>query len=173
MKKILVTGGGGYIGTTLVPLLLSKGYDVTVYDNLMYGGEFMLSFANHSNFKLIVGDVTNHKKINSILNDFDVVIHLAGITDAPSTLDSPEKTFRSNFDGVWNVLSVSMNDNVKKFLFPSTTSVYGEAEGVVDENSPEEIYKPATPYAEAKRKAEIKANKLKPTYTIICSVSAR
>jgi len=108
----------------------------------------------HVKFEFIEGDIGDLEAVKKAVKGIDVVIHLASVTDAPSTINNPELTHKSIFDGTWNIVNASMHANVKKFLYPSTTSVYGEAEGIVDENSSEEMYKPASPYAEAKRKTE-------------------
>ena len=157
--KILVTGGLGHIGSKLIREYIKReDVDVVrVLDNMLvqrYCSLFDLPEISGKRYEFIQGDILNVEEIRKAVKDIDIVIHLAGITDAPSTIDKPEATFKSNFDGAWNVLTASMNADIKKFLFPSTTSVYGEAEGIVDENSSEEVYKPASPYAEAKRKAE-------------------
>ena len=149
MKKILVTGGGGYIGTTLVPLLLSKGYDVTVYDNLMYGGEFMLSFANHLNLKLIIGDVTNHEKINSILNDFDIVIHLAAIVGYSACRKDEELAYKVNHLATKNIAENVSDDTL--LLFGSTGSNYGSVDGICTEETPTN---PLSIYAKSKEMGE-------------------
>ena len=157
--KILVTGGLGHIGSKLIREYIKREdvEVVRVLDNMLvqrYCSLFDLPEISGKRYEFIQGDILNVEEIRKAVKDIDIVIHLAGITDAPSTIDKPEATFKSNFDGAWNVLTASMNADIKKFLFPSTTSVYGEAEGIVDENSSEEVYKPASPYAEAKRKAE-------------------
>mgnify|MGYP006000286119 FL=1 len=79
MKKVLITGGAGYIGTVLTELLLKKGYKVTIYDNLMYDGSLLIQFFNNDNFNFIKGDITDVQKMKDSVKDVDVVIHLAAI----------------------------------------------------------------------------------------------
>ncbi|MEK6898340.1 MAG: NAD(P)-dependent oxidoreductase [Nanoarchaeota archaeon] len=156
--KLLVTGGLGHIGSKLIREY-AKRDDVElirIFDNIStqrYPALFDLP-RTHVKFEFIEGDINDIVKIKDAMKDIDVVIHLASVTDAPSTINNPELTGRVIFDGTWNVVNAAMHANVRRFLYPSTTSVYGEAEGIVDENSPEELYKPASPYAEAKRKTE-------------------
>ncbi len=157
--KLLVTGGLGHIGSKLIREYIKRDDidTIRILDNLSvqrYCSLFNLPEIQNKKFEFIEGDITNIDHARASVKDIDVVIHLAAITDAPSTINQKELTFNTNYNGTWNILTASINANVKKFLFPSTTSVYGEAEGLVDENSPEEIYKPASPYAESKRKTE-------------------
>ena len=79
MSKILITGGAGYIGTVLTELLLSKGYKVTIYDRLMYDGAILTPFFGNSNFKFIKGDILDKDSLGKVINENDVVIHLAAI----------------------------------------------------------------------------------------------
>lgn len=157
--RVLVTGGLGHIGSQLIRDY-SKRDDIElirIFDNLStqrYCSLFNLPVKSGLKYEFIEGDINNIEEVEKAIKDIDIVIHLASITDAPSTINSPELTDKSIYDGTNNVLNASINSNVKRFLYPSTTSVYGEAEGIVDENSPEETYKPASPYAEAKRKVE-------------------
>jgi nucleoside-diphosphate-sugar epimerase len=96
--------------------------------------------------------VTDKGLLERAVEEIDVVIHLAGITDAPSTINHPDKTHWVNVVGTERILDASIKAGVKKFLFPSTTSVYGEAEGLVDESCRD--LKPSSPYAETKLEAE-------------------
>ena len=84
VKKILVTGGAGYIGTSLIPKLLEEGHEVTVFDNLMYGGNQLLSFFRNKNFNFIRGDITIKNQLKDAVKDKDIVIHLAAIVGFPA-----------------------------------------------------------------------------------------
>lgn len=154
--KILVTGGLGHIGSKLIREY-SKRKDVSlvrIYDNISTQRYCSLFNLPDSKYEFIEGDVSDKEGMKKAMQGIDLVVHLAAITDAPSTINNPEMTFKVNLEGTKNVLEAARAAGVKKFIFPSTTSVYGEAEGLVDENSSEEIYKPASPYAEAKFAAE-------------------
>ena len=156
--KFLVTGGLGHIGSKLIREY-AKREDIElirIFDNLStqrFPSLFDLP-KTHVKFEFIEGDINDINKIREAMKDIDVVIHLASVTDAPSTINNPDLTHKSVFEGTWNVVNAAMQSRVRRFLYPSTTSVYGEAEGIVDENSLEESYKPASPYADAKRKTE-------------------
>ncbi|PIN90867.1 nucleoside-diphosphate sugar epimerase [Candidatus Pacearchaeota archaeon CG10_big_fil_rev_8_21_14_0_10_34_76] len=153
--KVLVTGGLGHIGSKLIREY-AKRDDVElvrVLDNFFvqrYCSLFDLPL--NKKYEFIGGDIKNKEDVEKAVKDIDLVVHLAAITDAPSTINNEEETFRVNLEGTKNVLEASAKAGVKRFLFPSTTSVYGEAEGVVDEKTID--LKPASPYAKAKLEAE-------------------
>jgi|TARA_B100001971_G_C18233606_1_gene565569 nucleoside-diphosphate-sugar epimerase len=153
--NLLVTGGLGHIGSRLIrDFAKREEIDlIRIFDNLStqrYCSLFNLP--KDTKYQFIEGDINDKNKLKSVLQDIDIVIHLAAITDAPATIQKPEITHQINFKGTENVLNASMKANIKKFIFPSTTSVYGEAEGIVDENY--DNYKPSSPYAEFKLAAE-------------------
>ena len=156
--KFLVTGGLGHIGSKLIREY-AKRDDIElirIFDNIStqrFPSLFDLP-KTHVKFEFIEGDILDITKLKEVMKNIDIVVHLASVTDAPSTINNSEITQKSIFEGTWNVVNASIHANVRRFLYPSTTSVYGEADGIVDENSSEEIYKPASPYAEAKRKTE-------------------
>ena len=156
--KFLITGGLGHVGSALIrEYAHRKDIElIRILDNLSterYCSLFNLP-KTHVKFEFIEGDINDKKLVKKIMKDIDIVIHLAAITNAPETIKNPKECKKVNFDGTKNVLNAAINDNVKKFIFPSSTSVYGEAEGVVDENNSMEDLKPSSPYADYKIKAE-------------------
>jgi len=154
-KKILVTGGLGHIGSELIRAY-SRREDVQlvrILDNLSmqrYCSLFNLPQETH--YEFIEGDINDPESLRKAIDDINAVIHLAAITDAPATIKIPEKTREVNLEGTRRVLEESQRQGVERLIFASTTSVYGETEGLVDERFKD--YKPATPYAEAKLAAE-------------------
>jgi nucleoside-diphosphate-sugar epimerase len=84
MKKVLVTGGAGYIGSVLIPELLSNGYEVTVYDNLMFGGNSLFPYFINPNFKFVQGDVRDTESLKKVMDKQDIIIHLAAIVGYPA-----------------------------------------------------------------------------------------
>jgi nucleoside-diphosphate-sugar epimerase len=171
--KFLVTGGLGHIGSGLIREY-SKRDDIeriVVVDNFLtqrYCSLFNLP--NNIKYKFIEGDVRDQGVIDSAMKGIDVVMHLAAITDAPSTINNKEETIAVNLYGTERVLKTAAAFGVRKFIFPSTTSVYGEAEGIVDENTSQNELKPSTPYAESKLEAEkivIEANGKNEIETIV------
>lgn len=154
--NVLITGGLGHIGAKLIREY-SQRSDIElirILDNISTQRYCSLFNLPEKKYEFVEGDINDIETLRKAMKEIDLVIHLAAITDAPSTINNPEVTHKVNYEGTWNVINAAMHANVKKFMYSSTTSVYGEAEGIVDEDSPEEMYKPASPYAESKRKAE-------------------
>jgi UDP-glucose 4-epimerase len=154
-ENILITGALGHIGSRLIREL-PKREDVgmiRILDNLStqrYCSLFNLP--ENVKFEFLEGDIRNPEILEEATKGIDTIIHLAAITDAPSTIKNPELTFEVNLQGTRNVIAAAKNNGVKKFIIPSTTSVYGESDGIVDESFLD--YKPQTPYAEAKLQSE-------------------
>jgi len=154
--NVLITGGLGHIGAKLIREY-SQRSDIElirILDNISTQRYCSLFNLPEKKYEFVEGDINDIETLRKAMKEIDLVIHLAAITDASSTINNPEVTHKVNYEGTWNVINAAMHANVKKFMYSSTTSVYGEAEGIVDEDSPEEMYKPASPYAESKRKAE-------------------
>lgn len=154
--NILVTGGAGYIGSSLVGLLLSKGHNVIVYDNLSFGGESLLGALAYPDFKLVKGDILDFKFVETVFahNNIDAVVHFAAVVGDPACAKQPELATKVNYDSSVNLFNCSIKYKVKRFIFASTCSNYGkmpDSTGYVDEKSP---LAPVSLYAELKVKAE-------------------
>ncbi len=151
MKKILVTGGAGYVGTTLVPMLLDRGHDVTVIDNLMFmNGDRMIPFMNNDRFRFVKGDVRDRKLMQKLVDDKDVVIHLAAYVGFPiCRLKGQDESYSLNTEATKMVVDI-MRDS-QYLLFGSTGSNYGEVIGVCTEETP---LNPLSIYGRTKTKAE-------------------
>tara|TARA_Y100001963_G_C6755284_1_gene436492 strand:+ start:349 stop:1296 length:948 start_codon:yes stop_codon:yes gene_type:complete len=148
-KKILVTGGAGYVGTALLPKLLEAGHEVTVLDNLMQGGNQLLSFFRNKNFHFVNGDVTIKGDLESAVKDKDVIIHLAAIVGFPACKNNPELATAVNIGGTQNLIDVTTPDQV--ILYGSTGSNYGKVTNICTEESP---LNPLSLYGETKTEAE-------------------
>tara|TARA_Y100001973_G_C5195882_1_gene334214 strand:+ start:1751 stop:2698 length:948 start_codon:yes stop_codon:yes gene_type:complete len=148
-KKILVTGGAGYVGTALLPKLLEAGHEVTVFDNLMQGGNQLLSFFRNKNFHFINGDVTIKNDLAEAVKGMDVIVHLAAIVGFPACKNNPELATAVNVDGTQNLIDVTTPDQV--ILYGSTGSNYGKVTDICTEESP---LNPLSLYGETKTKAE-------------------
>lgn len=132
-KRILVSGGAGYIGSVLVRLLLEKGYIVRVIDNLSFGGEPIIDLLNNKNFEFVKGDVRNREDILKALED-DVfaVAHLASIVGDPACAKQPDLARSTNLDGSKLLYEFANQRGVKRFVFASTCSNYGNFAGCPD-----------------------------------------
>ena len=149
MKKILITGGAGYLGSVLTEVLLNKGYQVTVIDNLIYKQTSVAPFAYHPNFDFIFGDVTNEPLLKSLVEKHDVIIPLAAIVGMPACKAQPELTVKVNYEQVRNITKWITNNQI--LLVPNTNSQYGSSTEIITEESP---FKPLSLYAETKCNAE-------------------
>ena len=130
--NILITGGAGYIGTSLVPLLLHRNYSVTVVDNLMYNQNMLLEHHINKNFSFIYGDIRDKPLMEKLVNKFDVIIHLASIVGAPACKRNPILANEVNVEGTKNLIDQLSKNQI--FFFASTGSVYGKIEGMCNED---------------------------------------
>lgn len=151
MKSVFITGGAGYIGTTLIPILLQEGFKVTVYDSLLFNnGDKLLPYIPNSNFNFIKGDIRNKELLKDSMIGHDIVIHLAALVGFPLCREMGEKeSFNVNTIGTKNVVE-SMTDN-QYLLFGSTGSNYGE---VLDICTEETTLNPLSIYGKTKTEAE-------------------
>ena len=134
--KILITGGAGYIGSIMTPLLLQKGYSVTVVDNFMYGQASLLDCCNDPSFKIIRGDVRNEELILEQLRFADAILPLACLTGAPLCDRDPIGANQINHDAIRFLAENKSKDQY--LIFPCTNSGYGVGqEGTYcDESTP-------------------------------------
>lgn len=148
-KKILVTGGAGFVGSILVPMLLERGYYVRVLDNLLFGQEREHHEAKYSNFEFINGDVRDGDAVKRTLEGIDLIVHLAALVGEPACRKDSELCYSINCDAVEQLNRLRGNTPI---IFPSSTSIYGETSGgICNEDT---IPKPALDYAKSKYEAE-------------------
>jgi len=151
LKNVLITGGAGYVGSALVPSLLDKGYNVAVYDLYLYGDVFR-EIENNPNLTQIKADIRNKDKLVEAMKNIDAVIHLACISNDPSYELDPELGKSINLDAFYNVIESAEENNVKRFIYASTSSVYGIKE---EKNVREtDTCKPLTDYSKFKLECE-------------------
>jgi len=125
-KRVLVTGGAGYIGSELVRNLLYDGFKVVVFDNLSFGGEALLNFWSNPNFTFIKGDLLNRIEVKNALKGIDYVCHLAAIVGEPPCKKYPELTLKVNWEASVKLYELCEEAKIKKFVFASTCSNYGK-----------------------------------------------
>src|SRR3989304_9570632 len=143
MKKILVTGGGGYIGSVAVYLLLQKGYEIVVIDNFSTGhiGPLKLFKSKFkSKIKYYKADLNDPSSIEKVLKsekDIGAVLHYAASCLVNESMENPQKYFQNNVVGTHNLLTELIKHKITKIVFSSTCAVYGETNYVpVDEKHP-------------------------------------
>lgn len=124
---ILITGGAGFIGTNLTNALLSKGYEVVVFDNLSSGKlDNIQPHLGRKNFRFVKGDVTDKESLLSAMKGAEEVFHLAADPSVKDSAEKPERSFGINVIGTFNLLEAARKNNVKKVIFTSSSTVYGE-----------------------------------------------
>ncbi len=122
-KKIFITGGAGYVGTSLVPYLLNKGYFVTVFDNLYFTNNFLPK--TNKNLNIVEGDIRDTQKIKELCKGHEYFIHMACISnDASFVLDEKLST-SINYDCFEPLVVAAKESGIKRFIYASTSSVYG------------------------------------------------
>jgi nucleoside-diphosphate-sugar epimerase len=155
MKTVLITGAGGYIGCKLVDYLQDKGYKIKALDRFFFGKERLQSVLKNSQIEFIEEDIRFFDP--EILKDVEVVIDLAALSNDPTGELDPVKTWSINYLGRFRVATLAKFMGVKRYIFPSSCSVYGFQEEVVSETSP---VNPLTTYAKANYKAEVDIKRL-------------
>jgi len=149
--RILVTGGAGYLGSTMVPELLSAGHHVTVVDNFMFGQSSLNHVCYHPNFSVVKGDVRVASIMSPLIKKADLIIPLAALVGAPMCSQDPVGATTTNHDAIVAMLSMVSKQQI--ILMPTTNSAYGsgDAQNFCTENSP---LKPISQYAIEKVKVE-------------------
>jgi len=148
MKKIFITGGAGYVGSVLTPYLIKKGHMITVFDLMLYGN----TLKKGKNLNIIKGDIRNTELLKEAIKGNEIVVHLACISNDPSFELNPALGKEINLDAFTPLVEISKNLGVKKFIYASSSSVYGvKIEKNVNENMSLE---PLTDYSKFKADCE-------------------
>lgn len=152
-KRILVTGGAGFIGSHLTEDLVKSGYPVKIMDDFSTGSvNNIMELFNYKNFKMIRGSVTDKELVSKATADIDVIFHLAAQVHVDRSVIEPRRTFEVNTLGTLNVLDAALENNIELVAYASTSEVYGSAQYTpMDENHP---LNPASPYAASKAAAD-------------------
>jgi UDP-glucose 4-epimerase len=144
--KLLVTGGAGYIGGTVAELLLNKGHEIAVYDNLCHGHRSMVPHRA----EFFEGDLADRSKLEQIFSSgsFDGVMHFAALIEAGESMRRPELYFRNNSAATLTLIEAMLAKGVNRLVFSSTAAVYGEPESTpIVEDAP---LRPTNAYGESK-----------------------
>jgi nucleoside-diphosphate-sugar epimerase len=153
MAKYLVTGGAGFIGSHIVEELLNRGEFVRILDNFSTGRRQNISpFVDNPNFELIEGDLRSYHIVREAVKGIDYVLHEGALPSVPRSVKDPITTNDINVNGTLNILDASINAGVKRVMFASSSSIYGNGE----ELPKKEDMKPApeSPYAISKYAGE-------------------
>ena len=146
MIRILVTGCAGFIGSHLTETLLNQGFKVYGIDNLSNGKLSNISFFNkNTNFIFLEYDINEIDKFEKVLDEVDVIYHLAALADIVPSIQNPESYFNSNVNGTFNLIRNCENKKIKKIIYAASSSCYGIPDKYpTSENSP---ILPQYPYA--------------------------
>ena len=155
MERYLVTGGAGFIGSNITERLLKDGHFVRVLDDFSSGKEENLKFAlkpKHNNFELIKGDIRNYKNCLKACEGMNYVLHQAALRSVPKSMERPHEYNEVNIDGIVNMLKASLEKKVKRFVFASSSSIYGDAKTFPEKET--DPSSPISPYALTKLTGE-------------------
>lgn len=149
MKKILVTGGAGYIGSHVCKMLAAANYEPITYDNLSNGHEEFVKWG-----PLEVGDILEKSRLEEVCRKYSLsaVIHLAGLIEVGVSYQQPELFWKNNVDGTANLLDVITENQITNLIFSSTCAIYEETNLKISETTP---IKPVSPYAKTKAHVEM------------------
>jgi nucleoside-diphosphate-sugar epimerase len=149
--KLLITGGAGYIGSVITNLALQQGYQVKVIDTLWFKKDIPLIHLNNPNYEFIRGDICDKNIVKEIIKDIDFIINAAAVVGDPASKKFPDLTYKTNYEACKNLAELARKNKIKGFIFFSTCSNYGIANGLANE---ETELNPLSIYAKAKVKAE-------------------
>ena len=162
-KKILVTGGAGFIGSNLCDTLLELGAKVTCLDNFSTGKrENLETCLQNPNFTLIEGDIRDLQTCNKACENQDFVLHEAALGSVPRSINDPITSNEVNVGGFLNMLVAARDAGVKRLIYAASSSTYGDSEALP--KIEERIGKPLSPYAITKYVNELYADVFKKTY---------
>jgi nucleoside-diphosphate-sugar epimerase len=151
IRVVLVIGGAGYIGSALLPQLLSRGYRVRLFDLLLFGTEPIAAVLDHPNLEIIRGDFRQVDLVVEAMRGVDAVIHLGAIVGDPACALDEELTIEVNLMATRMIAEVAKGSGVRRFVFASTCSVYGASDEILDEHS---ALNPVSLYARSKIASE-------------------
>ena len=166
-KKILVTGGAGFIGSNLIEELLRLGNKITCLDNFATGKrENIQPFLSNPNFTLIEGDIRDLETCRKAVKNQEYVLHEAALGSVPRSINDPITTNDVNISGFLNMLVASRDEGIKRFVYAASSSTYGDSKALPKVE--DKIGKPLSPYAITKYVNELYADVFAKTYGMEC-----
>jgi len=168
-KKVLITGGGGYIGSVVTRYLLEKGFDIRVLDLFIYGRDSLSGMLN--DVEVVQGDIRDTPFVRKCLQDVDAVIHLAAIVGAPESSRIPRLTWEINYEATKHLVNEMKKSEIPRMIFVSTCSNYGRSGDAFA--SEDTVLDPISPYSESKVAAEeyILSQKDSNFHPVICRLA--
>ena len=164
-KKVLVTGGAGFIGSNLVESFLLSGNSVVCLDNFSTGKrENLITFHDNPKFKLIEGDIRNYDDCMKAVENIDIVFHQAALGSVPRSLKDPVTSTDVNIGGFVKMLFAAKESGIKRFIYAASSSTYGDHPDLPKVE--DKIGSPLSPYAITKYVDELFANNFSKTYGI-------
>ena len=162
MTNVFLTGSAGFIGSSLADNLLAQGYNVVGIDNFdsFYDRNIKLKNIDNavksSNFQLVEGDISDKNLLNSLFekHNFHLIVHLAAKAGVRPSVESPQEYFEVNINGTINILEVAKEHGVKKMIFASSSSVYGNNTKIPFSET-DFVDHPISPYAASKKAGEL------------------
>lgn len=167
MKKILVTGGAGFIGSNLCEAFLEEGHNVICLDNFSTGHiENVIDLTERfpNSFRLIIGDIRNLNDCKKAVDGMEYVVHQAALGSVPRSIDDPAATNDVNITGFMNMMLAAKEEGVNRFIFAASSSTYGDS--TVLPKVEEHIGTPLSPYAVTKYVNELYAEVFARVYGI-------
>lgn len=165
MRKVLITGGAGFIGSNLCEYFLDKNFQVVCLDNFATGHKKNIEqFIRNNDFTFIEGDIRNYKDCEKAVKGADFVLHQAALGSVPRSIKDPLTSNEVNVNGFLNMLQASKEEGVKRFVYAASSSTYGDSESLP--KIEDVIGKPLSPYAITKYVNELYAEIFSKTYGI-------
>ena len=165
--RILITGGAGFIGSNICDFLIEKNYKIRIIDNLKTGNILNIKHHfNNDNFEFLYGDITNINDVKKACKDVDIICHQAALGSVPRSIENPLDSHNTNVIGFLNILLVAKENNIKRIVYASSSSVYGDE--VCLPKIENKIGKPLSPYAITKYIDELYARIFTEIYGMEC-----
>ena len=152
MGRILITGGAGFIGSAFAQLAITKGYQVTVLDNLSRSSDSEFESLRAIGVDCILGDIRNEETVSHAMKDCSYVVHFAAQVSVPESIQNPDETIDINVNGTQILVNESRKTSIQKFVLASSAAVYGNNNSLPHKEA--EIGEALSPYAKSKLKNE-------------------